>query len=243
MITSRQNEKIKFIKSLSNKKVRDESGLYVVEGVKIVKEAFKMKQKVKTVVCTEKGLKLLGEVDVDTLVVSDDVFSAISDEKSPQGVMAIIEKTLIPLRSPQGKCLFLDGVSDPNNVGAILRTAAASGYNDVYVAIPSADPYGPKTARVSMSGLFAVNVFEGEREELLSFINCPIYVADMNGEDVFSFKSDKTFCLVIGNEGHGISLEVRKKAKKTISIPMQNGIESLNAGVSAGILMYALKNS
>lgn len=243
MITSRQNEKIKFIKSLSNKKVRDESGLYVVEGVKIVKEAFKMEQRVKTVVCTEKGLTLLGEVRAEVLTVSEEVFSAISSEKSPQGVIAIIEKTLNPLRFPQGKCLFLDGVSDPNNVGAILRTAAACGYNDVYVAFPSADPYGPKTARVSMSGLFKVNVFEGSREELLSFINCPIYVADMNGEDVFSFKSDKAFCLVIGNEGHGISQEVKQKATKTISIPMQNGIESLNAGVSAGILMYALKNS
>lgn len=243
MITSRQNEKIKFIKSLSNKKARDEYGLYVVEGVKSTKEAFKMGQNVKTVVCTEKGLTLLGEVNAEVILVSESVFLSVTDEKSPQGVIAVIEKKVTPLRAPNSRCLFLDGVGDPNNVGAIIRTAAACGYNDVYVAKPSADPFGPKTARVSMSGLFAVNIFEGEREELLSVIDVPIYVADMDGENVFSIKADEKFCLAIGNEGHGLTSELKQKATKTISIPMQNGIESLNAGVSAGILMYQLKNS
>ena len=243
MITSRQNDKIKFIKSLYSKKERDQNGLFLVEGVKSVKEAFRMGQKVKTVVCTEKGLKLLGEINAEILLVNDNVFLSITDEKTPQGVIAIIEKKILPVREPNGRCLFLDGVADPNNVGAIIRTAAASGYNDIYVARPSADPFSPKSARVSMSGLFAVNIFEGETDELLSYINVPIYVADMDGEDVFSFKADEKFCLAIGNEGHGISNKLKEKATKIISIPMQNGVESLNAGVSAGILMYQLKNS
>jgi tRNA G18 (ribose-2'-O)-methylase SpoU len=93
-----------------------------------------------------------------------------------------------------------------------------------------------------MSGIFKVKVYTGEREELLDKIDMPIVVADMGGEDAFSASILSPFCLVIGNEGRGVSETLRKKANYTVKIPMQNGMESLNAAVSAGILMYALKN-
>ena len=244
MITSKQNEKIKFVKSLSQKKYRDEHGLYLAEGVKMVKEALEKGKKVRYVILTEKAMRLidLGGYNAEVLIVSDDVFSSISGESTPQGALAVIEKDAYTINSPKESCLFLDGVSDPANVGAIIRTAVACGITEIYMATPCADAFSPKAVRASMSGIYSVKVYEGQAEDLLKVISLPIYVADMNGENVFSFNKKEKFCLVIGNEGHGVSPLLKQKANKILSIPMQNGIESLNAGVSAGILMYLLKN-
>jgi TrmH family RNA methyltransferase len=94
-----------------------------------------------------------------------------------------------------------------------------------------------------MGGLFKVNLIFGKREELLSLITMPIIVADMKGENAFKFGNNfkDNFCLVIGNEANGVSELLKNSATYTVSIPMQNGMESLNAGVAAGILMYQLK--
>lgn len=242
MIISKQNSLIKEIRSLLNKKYRDSLGRYVVEGVKMVNEAFALGQKVLTVVCTEKCLNLLAVTGVEVTLVSDDVYNSISDEKSPQGALAVIEKP--SFQTPNEKsCVMLDGVSDPGNMGTIIRTMACAGYRDLYISDDCADPFSPKAVRSSMSGIYHVNVIRKSRQELVNDIKFPLIVADMHGENVFDRKIDGEFCLVIGNEARGISDFIREKASLTVKIPMQEGMESLNAGVSAGILMYALKNS
>ena len=241
MITSKQNSTVKLIRSLSDKKFRDSLGLYIAEGVNTVNEAVKSGKPIDKIVATEKGLSRIDAKENEVFLVSEEVFDYITTEVTPQGVMAIMVKPNDIVKSPKKSCLFLDGVSDPANVGAIIRTAAASGYTDVYLA-DSADCYSPKSVRASMSGVFKINAYQGTREELLSFIDIPICVADMCGESVYEISMPEKFCLCIGNEARGVSEEVRKKAKITVSIPMENGVESLNAGVSAGILMYFLKH-
>ena len=245
MITSKQNAYIKTVKSLKDKKYRDEYGLFLIEGVKMVKEAILSGVQIQKILATEKGgeqlfVALGNKVEVE--LVSEIVFDCLTDEVSPQGVLAVAVKPNLPLSAPNGASLFLDGVSDPGNVGAIIRTAAASGYKDIYLA-NSADAYSPKSVRASMSGIYKVNVYSGDKDQLLKVINQPIVIADMNGCSVFDCKPMQNFCLVIGNEAHGVSKELRDLAQVTVSIPMQNDMESLNASVSAGILMYALKNS
>ena len=241
MITSKQNALVKQIRSLADKKFRDILNLYVVENVKTVKEVLALNLNIKAVVCTEKALAFFENLPKNCELVSDEIFKYISSEVSPQGVLAVVEKPQMVLSSPQNSCLILDGVADPANVGAILRTAVASGYSEVYMTNECADAYSPKAVRSSMSGVFRANIMRGELEEILSVMNFPIVVADMGGENVFSTKIDKKFCLVIGNEGRGVSSLLKQKADKIVSIPMQNGMESLNASVSAGILMYNLK--
>ena len=229
---------------MHSKKGRDLYGEYLVESVKAVREVLNSSHTVSLVVATEKGLSLLGEVYSKVELVSEDVFESITTEVTPQGVMAIVEKPTFATSKPNGCCLFLDGVSDPANVGAILRTAASSGYLNVYMA-DSADPFSPKSVRASMGGLFKVNLFSIKREELKLAVDMPILVADMNGENVFEFakKNSGNFCLVIGNEANGVSEHVKSIASNVVSIPMENGMESLNAAVSAGILMYSLKSN
>ena len=241
MITSRQNEFIKKIRSLSDKKNRDKLSLFIVEGKKAVKEAVLFGCGFFAVIGTEKALKELGELDnIRIEEVSDSVFESVSFDKAPQGVMAIIHKPNISLSSPKGNCLLLDGVSDPKNVGAIIRSAVAAGYNDVYLTDDCADAFSPKSVRSSMTGIFRVNIHYGKREELLSIIDKPLIIADMGGENVFATKDMGKICLVIGNEGNGVSQIIKDKASHIVSIPMLSGMESLNASVSAGILMYML---
>ena len=244
MITSKQNEFVKKIRSLADKKNRDKFGIYLAEGVKPVREAFLSGQKVVALLGTEKGYNLLGDFSSPkNEILSEDVFKSISSEVSPQGIIAVIEKPINTLKDCSSSSILLDGVSDPANVGAIIRTAAASGYNTVYITEDSADPYSPKSVRASMSGVFRVEIISAKREELLKVISKPMLIADMDGQNLFETKIQGDYCLVIGNEGNGVSNLVRKSASIFVSIPMQNGVESLNASVSAGIIMYHLKNN
>jgi TrmH family RNA methyltransferase len=136
----------------------------------------------------------------------------------------------------------LDNLQDPGNLGTIIRTANAAGIEDIYL-INCVDPYSPKCVRASMSGIFFVNIYEGEKKEVLNAVSSvPLICADMNGENIFSFTPPEKFCLCIGNEGGGISEEVKRAAAYTIRIPMRTTCESLNAAVSAGIAMYELCN-
>ncbi len=177
-----------------------------------------------------------------TVRVSDEVFRYLSDEKTPQGILCRVRIPQIALCAPKGSCLLLDGVADPGNVGAILRTANAAGYTEVYMTETCADPYAPKSVRASMSGVFFTTIYQGDKASLLETLKeTPIVVADMNGESVFRFNPPKRFALVIGNEANGVSEAVRAQAAHTVKIPMSATQESLNAAVSAGIIMYVLK--
>ena len=241
MITSKQNSLVKEIRSLRDKKFRDKLNLFIIEGVKPIKEAVALNLAIREIVCAQKIASQFLDCPFRVEIVSDDVFDYISEEVSPQGALAVVYKPENLLVSPKGNCLILDGVADPNNVGAIIRTAAASGFNDVYLTNECADAYSQKSVRCSMSGVFRINVMRGELSQILSVVNLPLVVADMNGQNVFELKRTGKICLVIGNEGNGVSQELRKKAQLIVKIPMENEVESLNASVSAGILMYALK--
>lgn len=238
MITSRQNALVKKIRALRDKKCRDEQGLFVVEGAKSVIEAIPLGAKVVKVCATERGAGLIKDFCASPEIFSDDVFKSVSEEVSPQGVLAIVAKPAQDKTAVIGKCLFLDGVSDSANVGAIIRSAAAFGFNTVLIA-DGADAYSNKAVRASMGGIFRVKVLAGSKAEMLDLIKSPIVVADMYGTEVGKISLPKEFCLVIGSESHGVSAELREKASYTVAIPMENGMESLNAAVSAGIIMYA----
>lgn len=238
LITSAANEKIKKIRALSEKKFRKTARLYVAEGVKPVTEAIKTGQDIKLLVGTEAALSRLPESNVETLAVTESVFKSLSAELNPEGALAVIG---MPDTSPKpmtGKSLLLDGVSDPGNLGTILRTAAALGYRDIYL-LNTADPFNPKTVRASMSGIFFVNLYEVAEDNFADYVS-NVYVADMRGEDIDTVEIDGSFCLAVGSEAHGVSDKVKASAAKTVRIPMEESSESLNAAVAAGISMYVL---
>lgn len=239
--SSKQNPLIKKIASLKDKKGRKEHGLYLVEGVKMVSEAIKFKKSVKYIVLTENfSFDLLG-LDCEVLTVTQNVFDFLSDEKSPQGVMAVISIPDLSVKPPLNSALILEGVSDPGNVGTIIRTAVASGYDTVYL-VNAVDPFSPKAVRASMSGIYSVNLCKCTLSEALQAINgFDLIVADLKGNNLFDYKPTNKYCIAVGNEANGISSELRSSASVVLSIPMSDRTESLNVAVAASIMMYKLK--
>ena len=244
IITSKNNALVKETAALKEKKARKGLGLFLVEGVKMTRECLESDFEIERVFLAESyGDK--GEFPAEKIVVvSDDVFRFLSDEKTPQGVLCRVKIPKRALQTPKASCLFLDGVADPANVGAIVRTANAAGYNEIYLTPNCADPYSPKSVRASMSGVFFTKLYTAERAEILSVLkDTPILAADMQGENAFTFTPPEKFALAIGNEANGISTETEQAAKGVVKIPMSPTQESLNAAVSAGILMYLLRRA
>ncbi len=239
VIVSRNNPVVKELSALKEKKFRQKSGTFLVEGEKMVRECAASGLTIRRIAVREDYAG--EEFPFPRVILGADAFRAVADEKTPQGIVAEAEIPRHELRAPERPCLFLDGVSDPANVGAIIRTANAAGYREIYCA-SCADAFSPKSVRSSMSGVFFVRLMSGTREEILSALDgVPLIAADMNGENIFRFTPPEKFALCIGNEGNGLSEEVRARAKYTVRIPMEERTESLNAAVSASVAMYLLR--
>ena len=239
ILTSKSNPLIRETISLKEKKGRRETGLFLVEGTKMAAECRRSALEIERVILSE---SYAGEEYGEAVRVSDELFRVLSDEKTPQGILCRVRIPKRRLALPTGCCLLLDGVSDPGNMGAIIRTANAAGYSQLYLA-DCTDPYSPKSVRASMSGIFFTELYIASREEIFSALSgVPIYAADMHGENIFGFSPYGKFALGIGNEANGISEEVFRRAERTLRIPMQSEQESLNAAVAAGIAMYALRS-
>ena len=240
IITSKTNKTVAFINSLKTKKARRESGLFLVEGKKMVREAFAARACVKTVVIRE-GVSLdFSTGNAEVITVSNDVFNHLSDEVTPQGVLAVLEIKSNTLSPVGNVSIMLDGLQDPGNIGTIIRTAVAVGVKDIFT-VNCCDPYSPKSVRSSMSGIYHVNIRNGDLASALDALKgVPLIVADMGGEDVFTFTPPSKYCLLVGNEGNGVSESARKSATYTVKIPMSENSESLNAAVSLAVALYEL---
>ena len=215
---------------------------YVVEGRKMIMDAKNANVNVLEIFATEENASSFSNFDCPVTVVSDAVFKCMSDEVTPQGSLAVLEIPKSGAISSLSRCLLLDRVQDPGNVGTIMRLAAACGIKDVLL-IDSADPYSPKAVRSSMSGIYRVNVYKVSEEEALTFTaknGVTLICADMDGESLFEFEAPEKFCLCVGNEGNGISDNILKNANNIISIPMESGVESLNVSVATGVTLYTL---
>lgn len=238
MITSRNNPFVKSIAALKDKKGRREARAFIVEGTKSVREAAACGCEILHVVVSE---RYTGELFLPEKAetVSAGVFEKLTDESSPQGILAVVRMPEEEPAPPRGNSLLLDGIADPGNLGTILRTANAAGYEDIYLR-GCADPYSPKCVRATMGGIFHVRLYGGDDALQGALCGVPLICADMEGEDIFSFAPPRRFCLVIGNEANGVSEEVRRRCVYTVAVPMRGTCESLNAAVSAGVLMYEL---
>jgi len=190
----------------------------------------------------------LDQSRVEISEVSEKDFRSAAETESPQGVIAIGE---VPPRSldtleipPVCRILVLDAVQDPGNVGTILRTAAALGATATIALPGTVDLWNPKVIRSSMGAQFHHPAFHAEWAELLRLLErekIELWAADARGEALDRTRAVKRLAIVVGNEGSGISPDVRAKANRTISLPIANNVESLNVAVAAGIILHELR--
>lgn len=228
------------IKDLKKQK-RENSSLLFLDNFKIIKDAISGGLKPQLILIEDEG-RLDVEVDCPVYKADKKAIEQLSDSKTPQGVLCITEYVQHVVVKPKTNFLVLDSLQDPGNVGTLIRTATACGFDYVYL-IDSVKLTNSKLVRSSVGTIFKNNVFSLSKEEFISLAKewgLNLLVADMNGENIFEYKTNDVVGVVLGNEGNGVSKQLRDVCKKTIKIPMQQGVESLNVAVSGAVIMYQL---
>lgn len=252
LITSKDNEMVKHIKKLADKKYRDQNNCYIVEGLKLVEEAIKEDAQIEKIVICEESTKtseisknLMYEIaKYDCIYVTDKIFKTISQVMNPQGIMAIIKKNKErPLiKYDEDIIVVLDDIQDPGNLGTILRTVDSVGLKQLIVSKGTADVYNPKVVRSSMGAIFRVEVIEVENLkdtiEMIRRNHYNLLVTSLQTEkSAYDIDYNKKV-IVIGNEANGVSQKIQNMADVKIKIPMLGKTESLNASVATGIILY-----
>ena len=252
VISSKENELIKHIKKLKDKKERDISGEYLIEGVKLIKEAIQEKAKIKQIIVCDEcerteiiSQDLMYEIaKYECIYVTKKIFEYITEVKTPQGILALIEKESNEqnIDYNQEIIVALDGIQDPGNLGTILRTVDSVGLTQILVSKDTADCYNPKVVRSTMGAIFRVKVIECEDlEKTLKEIKkhkFSIVITSLQTENSIYDVQYKKDIIVIGNEANGVSENIQKLADKKVKIPMLGKTESLNASVATGIILY-----
>ncbi len=243
-ITSLKNPKVTAWKSLKDRKGRRETGCFLVEGRKMTEEALASAFPVEAVLVDEARRDEFSlPVHLPVYAMPAHVLAAVCDTKTPQGIAAVVRMADVAPKG--GRLVAMDGVQDPGNVGTIIRTADAAGFDGVLLSQQCADVFSPKVLRATMGSIFRMGIrvtddlpgllaqMAGEGTAVLSsqLDGTPFYQRDKVGEK---------FVLVIGSEGNGVTEEVKNVATHRVKLPMRGGAESLNAAVAAGIMMYEL---
>ena len=252
IISSKDNEIVKNVRKLKEKKYRDLENAYIVEGIKMVREAIEEKAVIRQIIICDDCEKsdsipkeLMYEIaKYDCLYVTSKIFKYISEVQTPQGVLAVVEKNNRDedINYNEDIIVALDDIQDPGNLGTILRTVDSVGLTQILVSKGTADPYNPKVVRSSMGAIYRVKVIESD--DLLETLKeikrnkFKILVSSLReSKSIYEVKYKKKV-LVIGNEANGVEERIMNIADEKIKIPMLGKTESLNAAVATGIILY-----
>ncbi|MDD2220645.1 MAG: RNA methyltransferase [Clostridia bacterium] len=256
-ITSRQNRQIKQLRALHDKKGRDQQKAFIVEGWRLTAEVLASAYQVQnaffsprflTLKQGQEQLDLLYKRQIPVFELSEELLAYAAATENPQGIVLTVEqKALTPpsFSTLPKRIVVLDGLADPGNVGTVLRTAAACSCDLLISCGNTADLYSPKVVRSSMGGLFRLPVCRlaavSEAVAFLRSLNAQIFIADSRGESLFALKQlpEKT-AFIFGSEAFGPAPEWIKQADQIVSLPMHNGVESLNVAVTAAVIMYEI---
>lgn len=255
IITSKDNPVIKLYQKLSSsKKERGIHGLFVLEGLRIVEDAIRENGRITHIILTVQAYEKYGENllqadlrDTRTVVVSNELGNKIAQTESTQGVFAIcsIPEKETPVLKRDGRYIVLFGLQDPGNAGMIIRTADALGIDGILMC-GSVDLYSPKVIRSTMGSVFRTDIFIENNEDRLfslfdkSDIVTYASVIDSDAEKITECSLTSGSAVFIGNEGNGLPPAVSHRCHHRITIPMHGTINSLNAAMAAGIMMWEL---
>lgn len=252
IITSKDNEIIKNIRKLKDKKYREQENKYIIEGIKLIEEAVEEKAKIDTVIVCEDCIEnetieqnLMYEIaKYNCIYVSQKVFSAVTEVTNPQGILAVVNKenNEDDIDYNQDVILVLDGIQDPGNLGTILRTVDSCGLNQIIISSKTADAYNPKVVRSTMGAIFRVKVIISQDltktlKEIKKHKFKVVATSLKTQGSIYDVDYSKK-AIVIGNEANGVSNEILELADIKAKIPMLGKTESLNASVATSVILY-----
>lgn len=227
------------IKDLKKQK-RENCSLLFLDNIKIIKDSINNGIKPLYILVENEELNIWKDMNV--LKVDRKTIEQLSDSRTPQGVVCITEYPQYTLEKPKTNFLVIDKLQDPGNIGTLIRTATACGFEYIFL-LDSVRISNPKLIRSSVGTIFQTKIYSLTTNTFINLFktwNLPLLKADMNGENIFNYKSNEIIGVVIGNEGNGVSNEISKLCSKTVSIPMLKNVESLNASISGAIIMYQI---
>ena len=255
-ITSANNSLLKLAASLREKKHRDRTGLFVAEGIRLVEEAVKADWKIHAIIGTEKAysqervqhiIHMAADGEHRLTTVSDALYGKITETEQPQGLMAVMEQQETSLETiaavPKPLFMILDGVQDPGNVGALIRTADAAGCYAIFLTGACADVFSGKALRSTMGSLFHIPIVRcRQTSELIDWLQSReicLAVTSLEAAQPY-FESDLTspLAIVFGNEGAGVSASMLARAEKHLYIPILGKAESLNVNAAAAVILF-----
>lgn len=256
IIKSKDNSKIKYVRSLYSKKSRDEENAFIVEGVKFVNEAIKENAHIMYLMFNGSALdkdeiKELYNFSIETgteaIICEDNIFNSAAETINSQGVLAVIKRNkTIKTIEDYKFAIMCDRIQDPGNLGTIIRTADAFGPAAVILNKGCVDVYNPKVVRASAGAIFRVPfIYDDSDEKIIDTLRdsgFKIITTVVNSEYSFDdINQSEKICLVIGNEGQGVSREIIDNSHLAITIKMSGRSESLNASIAAGISIYEIR--
>lgn len=256
-ITSRQNPQVRYLRSLHQKKHREQERKFLIEGWRFVEEALNSAAPVETVIFgaaarDDARYKRISDLaagrDIPVLHMADHVLEAVMETQHPQGVAALVRQwdpdlTEVFRQSTNPLLLVVDGVRDPGNLGTVIRTADAAGVTAVALLTGTADLFNGKTLRSTMGSVFHLPVQKDvtvqEIRKLLAEHGLPLLAADISGgKTVYELSMTGPLAIAVGSEAAGLSEELKQVAAELVSIPMPGRAESLNVSVAAGVLLF-----
>lgn len=249
-IESKENNLFKNTRKLKERKNRNRSNKYIIEGFRLVQEAFKAKVNVDYLIVAEDADEKIEQYlmnymteDMKVYKISNNLFKELISTENPQGILAVINMNIVELNSEGNFYLLCDKLQDPGNLGTIIRTAHAAGVNGIILTKGTVDIYNEKTIRSTMGSIFYIPIqYDDENFSLVKELkekgfNLVVTSLDTDKNFFHADLKDKVL-LTVGNEGNGVSDEVLAMADTKVKIPMPGRAESLNVAIAASVIMY-----
>ncbi len=245
-IESYSNTIFKETKKLLSSSGRKKAKAFIIEGERLVFDALKNGARIKYILISEDSIESFGNISdkAETYILADKLFSELKTTVNSQGIMAVAYHQREQTESidySKGTYLYLDNVTDPGNMGTIIRTADAFGIAGIILSKGCVDVYNPKVLRSTMAGIFNIKLYFDEENLLKTFkqegfeiIGTFLDGKSLSKENIFSSKN----VIVMGNEANGITKDIEQLCTKRVTIPMTGGAESLNVAVACGIMLY-----